>query len=49
MGLALFVLFLGAKPPYILMLGAFLLPLSGPGFWRWVREVAIACVPVLIG
>jgi len=48
LGLALFVLFLGAKPPYILMLGAFLLPLSGPGFWRRVREVAIACVPVLI-
>jgi Predicted membrane protein (DUF2142) len=48
LGVAVFVLFLGAKPPYILMLGAFLLPLSGAGFWRRVRDVAIACVPVLI-
>ena len=48
LGWTLFMLFLGAKPPYILMLGAFLLPLSGPGFSRRLREVAIACVPVLI-
>jgi hypothetical protein len=48
LGLLVFVLFLGAKPPYLPMLGAFLLPLFGPGFWRRVRDVAIACVPVLI-
>ncbi len=45
--LVLFVLFLGGKPPYFLLLGVFLLPLFGPGFWVRLRDVAIACVPVL--
>jgi Predicted membrane protein (DUF2142) len=48
LGLAAFVLFLGGKPPYILMLGAFLLPLAGAKFRRRACEVAIACLPVLL-
>jgi uncharacterized membrane protein len=48
LGLAAFVLMLGGKPPYILMLGAFLLPFLGGGFWLRLRQVAVASVPVLI-
>jgi hypothetical protein len=48
LGLVVFALFLMAKPPYSLMLGVFLLPLFGPGFWVRVRDVAMACVPVLV-
>jgi uncharacterized membrane protein len=48
LGLAAFVLVLGAKPPYALMLGVFLLPLFKPGFWRRAREVMIALVPVVL-
>jgi hypothetical protein len=44
--LCLFIFVLGAKPPYVLLLGVFLLPLFGPGFWRRVRDVAIACIPL---
>jgi hypothetical protein len=39
---------LGGKPPYILMLGVFLLPFLGGGFWLRLRQVAVASVPVLI-
>jgi uncharacterized membrane protein len=48
LGLVLFVLVLGSKPPYALMLGVFLLPLFGPGFGRRAREVAVASVPVVL-
>jgi hypothetical protein len=48
LGLVMFALFLGSKPPYILLLGAFLLPLFGAGFWVRVRDAAVACVPVLL-
>jgi hypothetical protein len=48
LGLCLFVLVLGSKPPYVLMLGVFLLPLFGPGFWRRVRAVAVTNVPLLL-
>ncbi len=47
-GLATFVLVLGSKPPYALMIGVFLLPLFGAGFWRRMCEVAIASVPVVL-
>jgi hypothetical protein len=46
LALCLFVLVLGSKPPYILLLGVFLLPLRGLAFWRRVRNVALACVPL---
>ncbi|MDD2795994.1 DUF2142 domain-containing protein [Acidocella sp.] len=48
LGLVVLVLFLGSKPPYILLLGMFLLPLCKEGFWLRVREIVIACVPVLL-
>jgi hypothetical protein len=48
LSLVLMTLFLAAKPPYILLLGVFLLPLSGPGFWRRVRDAALASVPVVL-
>jgi hypothetical protein len=48
LGLVMFALVLGSKPPYALLLGVFLLPLFGPGFWRRVRDVALASVPVVL-
>jgi len=48
LALVLMVLFLCAKPPYILLLSVFLLPLSAPGFWRRVRDVALASLPVFL-
>jgi len=46
--LVLFSLFLMAKPPYILMLGAFLLPFFAPGLRTRLRDVSLACIPVAI-
>jgi hypothetical protein len=48
LGLVLFAFVLGSKPPYALMIGAFALPAFGPGFWRRVRDIAIACAPVAV-
>ncbi len=48
LGLVAFIVFLCAKPPYAAMLGVFLLPLFGPGFWHRVRQVALALVPVVL-
>jgi hypothetical protein len=48
LGLCLFTLVLGSKPPYILLLGVFLLPLCDLTFWRRLRNVALACVPLLL-
>lgn len=47
-GLAALVLLLLAKPPYLALLGVFLLPLFAPGFlWR-LRDVVLAALPVLL-
>jgi hypothetical protein len=46
--LVLFALVLMAKPAYAPLLGLFTLPLLGPGFWRRVRDAAIALAPVVI-
>ena len=46
-GLVAFALVLGAKPPYILLMGVFTLPLFAPGFWRRFADMAIALLPVL--
>jgi len=48
LGLAAFVLVLGSKPPYALMLAVFLLPLGGAGFWRRAGQVAVATLPVVL-
>lgn len=48
LGLAMFVLLLLAKPPYLPLLGVFLLPLFAPGLlWR-LRDVVVAALPVLL-
>jgi hypothetical protein len=47
-GLVALTCMLGSKPPYLLLLGAFLLPFSAPGFWRRARAVALAVMPVLV-
>lgn len=47
LGLVLFALVLGSKPPYILLLGVFLLPLFQPGFRRRAVEVAATLAPLL--
>lgn len=46
-GLIVFALVLGAKPPYVLLLGAFALPLFAPGFWRRFFDMVLAMLPVL--
>ena len=46
-GLVVFALVLGAKPPYILLMGAFALPLFMPGFWLRFRDMVVAMLPVL--
>ena len=46
-GLVAFALVLGAKPPYILLLGVFALPLCTPGFWRRFLDMVLALLPVL--
>lgn len=46
-GLVAFALVLGAKPPYILLMGAFTLPLFAPGFWRRFLDMAVLLLPVL--
>jgi uncharacterized membrane protein len=46
-GLILFALVLGAKPPFILLMGVFALPLFTPGFWRRFFDMAVAMLPVL--
>lgn len=46
-GLVVFALVLGAKPPYLLLLGVFTLPLFAPGFWRRLADMALASLPVL--
>ncbi len=46
-GLVVMALVLGAKPPYILLMGAFALPLFAPGFWRRFLDMAVALLPVL--
>jgi hypothetical protein len=48
LGLGLFVLVLCSKPPYIAMLGVFLLPLSSSNFWRRARGIALACLPLCL-
>ncbi|HQT46906.1 MAG: hypothetical protein B7X08_00470 [Acidocella sp. 20-63-7] len=47
LAMGMMVVFLGAKPPYVLLLGIFLLPLSGAGFLRRLRDVVIAGLPLL--
>lgn len=46
-GLIIFALVLGAKPPYILFMGAFALPLFMPGFWRRFLDMLLVMLPVL--
>jgi hypothetical protein len=47
-GLAVLVVLLLSKPPYLPLLGVFLLPLFAPGFlWR-LRDVMLAALPVLL-
>jgi uncharacterized membrane protein len=46
-GLIIFALVLGAKPPYIFLMGVFALPLFAPGFWRRFAEMLLAMLPVL--
>jgi uncharacterized membrane protein len=46
-GLVVFALVLGAKPPYILLMGVFALTLFAPGFWRRFLDMAVALLPVL--
>jgi uncharacterized membrane protein len=46
-GMVVFALVLGAKPPYILLMGVFALPLFAPGFWRRFFDMAVALLPVL--
>jgi len=48
LSIVLAVLLVGAKLPYIFLLGVFVLPLSSPDFWRRVRDAALACAPVLV-
>jgi uncharacterized membrane protein len=47
-GLIAFALVLGAKPPYILLMGVFALPLFMPGFWRRFLDMALVMLPVLV-
>ncbi len=47
-GLVVMALVLAAKPPYLPLLGAFMLPLGGPGLWRRLRDIAISLAPVLL-
>lgn len=46
-GLVVFALVLGAKPPYILLMGVFALPLFAPGFWRRFADMLLVMLPVL--
>jgi uncharacterized membrane protein len=46
-GLVVFALVLGAKPPYILLMGVFVLPLFAPGFWRRFVDMAVVLAPAL--
>lgn len=46
-GLVGFALVLGAKPPYILLMGVFALPLFAPGFWRRFGDMALVMLPVV--
>ena len=46
-GLIVFALVLGAKPPYILLIGVFALPIFAPGFWRRFSDMMLAMLPVL--
>ena len=46
-GLVVFALVLGAKPPYILLMGVFALPLFTPGFWRRFLDMVVVMLPVL--
>ncbi|MDR3504664.1 MAG: DUF2142 domain-containing protein [Acidocella sp.] len=48
LALAIFVIVLLSKPPYLPLLGVFLLPLFAPGFlWR-LRDIVVAVLPVLV-
>jgi hypothetical protein len=47
-GLVVMALVLGAKVPYALLLGVFLLPLGDPGLWRRMRHIAITLAPVVL-
>jgi uncharacterized membrane protein len=46
-GLIIFALVLGAKPPYILLLGVFALPLFMPGFWQRFFDMVLVMLPLL--
>ncbi|HQT46907.1 MAG: hypothetical protein B7X08_00475 [Acidocella sp. 20-63-7] len=48
LALVLLALFLSVKPPYMLLLAAFALPLFGPGFWARARDAVLAALPVLL-
>jgi len=48
LGLAMLVLLLLAKPPYMPLLGVLLLPLFAPGFFWRLRDVVLAALPVLL-
>jgi len=48
LGLLVLAVFLGSKPPYIGLFAVFLLPLASAGLWIRLRDIAIACVPVMI-
>ncbi len=45
-GLVVFAIVLGAKPPYILLMGVFALPLFAPGFWRRFADMMLVMLPV---
>ncbi|HUM08624.1 MAG TPA: DUF2142 domain-containing protein [Acidocella sp.] len=47
-GLVVLVVMLLAKPPYLPLLGVFLLPLFVPGFFWRLRDVVLAMLPVLL-
>jgi hypothetical protein len=47
-GLAMLALVLAAKPPYLFLMGVFLLPPGAPDLLRRSREIAFALVPVLV-
>lgn len=47
LALAAFLVVALAKPPYLLLMAVFALPLGGKGFWRRVGLVALVSLPVL--
>jgi hypothetical protein len=48
LGLIVFALVLGSKPPYMLLLGAFMLPLAGGALSVRCRQVGLALLPIVV-